>query len=664
MPDSRPQTSPPTWLSGEIESSLPYQILTQSHDAVWLRGLPDGGVTFLGNGFESLWGISLAAATENPEQLHDRLHPLDRAIRVARWQSPVESYDWEIEYRIIRPNEELRWVRETAFVLRDATGRITHGVGFMRDVTYYKLFGLTRRENEERFQKFFDQNPIGCCMVSARSLRFTAVNAAFAQMTGYSADELIGQRPDDLGLWLDETLPNLMVQSLRQCPHSEQLETTLRVRHGHLCQIALTAMAVDVGEQRYIALLCQDVTSAKHLQSQLMDSEARFRALFMGLPDMVAHISQDGRVYDLNRVDFGYEKGQLMARNFFDWFVPEDQPKLRAALADSLTKASQRPSFEARIQLSTEQPQWCAGRIAGVHFNQSAAEFLITLRDIADQKRAADELRRLNEEISEANIKLRELDKLKARFAATLIHDLRSPLTCIHSVLEILDDASIEDSSRQLIAVSQSSLQRALDMISNIQHVYQSEEGLLKLNCAPVTPQTFIRPCWEASCIEAQRKRLNLTLDYAFDTASPELPLVYGDASKLERAMSNLLSNAIKFTPPGGSIRVSVAVVNGEGVNIGRDFVEVSILDTGTGIPPEDLPYVFDVYRQSRNNRTGVGFGLGLSIVKSIIAAHGGDVRVESQIGVGTRFFFHLPVYLGEAGESGNVAQKSPETIF
>ncbi len=630
-------------LTGEVEPRLMFHVLEQHYDLVWIRRLSDGHLALFGKGLARLWGCPAEEAPRNADTFHQSIHPADRALRMACWQSPATSANWELEYRVIHPTGEIHWVRETAFAICDTPGQPTHVVGLIRDITHYKLIGLVRRETEAQLYGFFEQNLLGCCLLSASSLRFTTVNAAFVRLTGYSVEDLIGRRPDDLNLWLDQTLPNLVFESLRQSSYGKQIETTLLTHQNDIRHVELTATALDVGDQRYIALLCRDITDAKQLQTQLADSEARFRALFMGLPDLVVHISHEGRVYDINHADFGYEKAQLIGRNFFDWFCEEDHPAVRMALAQALLAADSRCSFEARLRLPSGEVVWCAGQTAGVHFNQSAAEFLITLRDVASHKQAVTELHRLNTEISEANDSLRELDKLKARFAATLIHDLRSPLTCVYSVLELLDHPTLDEGLRHLLAISQNSLQRALDMIGSIQHIYQSEEGLLRLECAPIHPKTFIQPCWESTCIEGKKKNLHLALTYSFDT---DQPLIFGDAPKLERAVSNLLTNAMKFTPPGGSVTVNVTVLNGSGVNIGRDFVEISILDTGIGIPPEDLPYVFDVYRQSRNNRTGVGFGLGLAIVKSIVAAHGGDVRVESQVSVGTSFSILLPVYV------------------
>ncbi|OYT72021.1 MAG: hypothetical protein CFK52_06570 [Chloracidobacterium sp. CP2_5A] len=652
--DSEMPGLPSGCLKDEADWSLLWTTLGHHYDIVWIRRLADDSLMFFGDGLARLWGCSVADAVQDPSQLDKAIHPADRSLRANCWQSSVADDNWEIEYRVIQPSGETRWVRESAMTLRDSTDQPTHLAGLIRDVTRYKLAERICRETERQWWKFFEQNPLGCCLLSARSLRFAAANAAFAELIGYPVEEIIGRHPDDFGLWLDPTLPRLVFQSLRQFAQSEVFETALRLPTQELRQVELTAMTLEAGDQRYIALMCRDVTRAKQLQRQLMDDETRFRALFMGLPDIVAHISSEGRVYDVNHADFGYEKAALLERNFLDWFAVEDRPQIQASLAQSLTEIGDRQAFEARIQHSDGTLKWYAGRVAGAHFNESITEFLITLRDVAAQKQAADELRQLNHEIAEANAKLRELDKLKARFAATLVHDLRSPLTSIYSALEILDNASIDDGLRYLLSISRSSLQRALDMISSIQHIYQAEEGMLKLDCALITPQAFIQACWEAACIEGRKKELAMTLAYAFDADEP--PLLYGDAPKLERAFNNLLLNALKFTPPGGSITLNVSIINGSGVNIGRDFVEISILDTGVGIPPEDLPYIFDAYRQSRNNRTGVGFGLGLAIVKSVIAAHGGDVRVESQIGIGTQFSIQLPIAAARVASAASSA--------
>jgi len=108
--------------------------------------------------------------------------------------------------------------------------------------------------------------------------------------------------------------------------------------------------------------------------------------------------------------------------------------------------------------------------------------------------------------------------------------------------------------------------------------------------------------------------------------------------SKLDRVLSNLVDNAIKFTPAGGAVRVTWGIESGLGVESGLRFAVVTVTDSGPGIAPEELPYIFDPYRQAPTARDRGGFGLGLSVVQRVIAEHGGRVQVRSQLGVGTEF--------------------------
>lgn len=125
----------------------------------------------------------------------------------------------------------------------------------------------------------------------------------------------------------------------------------------------------------------------------------------------------------------------------------------------------------------------------------------------------------------------------------------------------------------------------------------------------------------------------------------PLAPLeVEGDEGQLERVFSNLMDNALKFTPAKGRVTLSLRTEAGEGVEEGLRFAATRVHDTGLGIPPEDLPFVFDPYHQANSGRARGGLGLGLAIVARIVADHGGRIRMQSQLGVGTEFSVLLPL--------------------
>ncbi|MDE3246102.1 MAG: HAMP domain-containing histidine kinase, partial [Acidobacteriota bacterium] len=118
---------------------------------------------------------------------------------------------------------------------------------------------------------------------------------------------------------------------------------------------------------------------------------------------------------------------------------------------------------------------------------------------------------------------------------------------------------------------------------------------------------------------------------------------IQGDPVKLERALANLLGNAIKFTPKGGRVLVEVAAETGTGVDAGLRWTTFKVVDSGPGIAPEELPYIFDAYRHARRHSAGEGVGLGLAIVQNIVASHRGRLLAQSQLNLGSSFTIMLP---------------------
>lgn len=616
------------------EAALLRQSLDHLQHVFWVATWPEKRLLYANREFEKVWGVSPAVATHEPERLAAAIHPDDRAMRASAQENPHGS---DIEYRICGPDGVTRWLRETIFPIRDAAGRPVRLVGLAKDITAYKRLGDAVRESEERFRKFFDLNPSPSCIFNARTGKVVEINTAFEELTGYTRREVLGKSFGKLHLWLDSTLPALVLNALRQKAAPQAFDTTIRTRTGQLRDLTVAANVVTIGERPCVVAVATDLTDFNQLRRQLTESEARFRSLVEHAPDILICTTLDGEVTYLNHADLGCQESTLLGQNLLDYTTEANT--IRAAMRDVMA-TGQAASFEAQFHFSGEDQRWCAGRVAPIWCGEQITELLFRLRDIQDRKAAELELQKLYADIADANTKLRELDRLKARFAAMLVHDLRSPLGCVHSALELFETtAKTDDDTRHLIGIARNSLERALNLLNEVQEVYRTEETGITLKRTPCDVTALLQEAIDGIRSEANRK--NITLKYE----PPEhLPRLLADRNKLLRVVSNLLTNAVKFTSKGGIVMLNAAVVNGMGVNIGRDFVEISVTDTGIGIPPEDLPYVFDVYRQSRNNRSGVGVGLGLSIVKSIVAAHGGDVQVESQPGVGTSFTISMPI--------------------
>jgi diguanylate cyclase (GGDEF)-like protein len=242
---------------------------------------------------------------------------------------------------------------------------------------------------------------------------------------------------------------------------------------------------------------------------------------------------------------------------------------------------------------------------------------------------------RLQREMAEANKRLVELDRVKATFAAMLVHDLRSPLGVVQATLNLLQEktaVSPDADLHELLDLSVGGLKSMVALINELLEIYRSEQTEVKPVRERLDVAEVLRRCAGEARLDAHRRQVSL--EVAVEGSLPSL----GDRTRLERAFGNLIGNALKFTRAGGHLAISAGPAEVEG----KRMVRVEVRDSGTGIPEGEIPYIFDLYRQAETGRRS-GVGLGLAIVKRILDAHGASIAVASQVGVGTSFTVDLP---------------------
>jgi signal transduction histidine kinase len=224
---------------------------------------------------------------------------------------------------------------------------------------------------------------------------------------------------------------------------------------------------------------------------------------------------------------------------------------------------------------------------------------------------------------------------MKATFAAMLVHDLRSPLGVVQVTLGLLQEKVAESADPdlpELLDLSMSGLKSTVALINELLEIYRSEQTMVAPVRERIDVAEIVRRCAGEARLDAQRRQV--VLDVAVTGPLPGL----GDRTRLERAFTNLIGNALKFTRAGGHIAIQAAPARADG----RKVLRVQVRDNGMGIPEEEIPYIFDLYRQVETGRRS-GVGLGLAIVKRILDAHGGSIAVASQLGVGSAFTVDLP---------------------
>ncbi len=254
-------------------------------------------------------------------------------------------------------------------------------------------------------------------------------------------------------------------------------------------------------------------------------------------------------------------------------------------------------------------------------------------RELEDMSAAYDRL-------NQSNLELLELDRLKSDFIGTVSHELKTPLTILLGYNEYLQSGKLgpltDEQARAVDAMSRS-LKKLHRQISDLLDFTRLESGKLTVDPEPFPLKPLVDEVLGGQRVMLERKGLEAVAEVAEDVA------VNADRGRIAQVLDNLLVNAIKFTEKG-IIRVTAEASPAEGQ------VVIVVTDTGIGIPEEAIPRIFDRFFQVESTdaaRRQTGMGLGLSIVKAIVTAHGGRISVKSRVGEGTGISFTLPMAVG-----------------
>ncbi|MBC7911629.1 MAG: GAF domain-containing protein [Pyrinomonadaceae bacterium] len=253
---------------------------------------------------------------------------------------------------------------------------------------------------------------------------------------------------------------------------------------------------------------------------------------------------------------------------------------------------------------------------------------------------------------------LREASRLKDEFLATISHELRTPLTAIRGWVDLLSENPALEDDQELqdgINVIQNSAVSLSQLISDLLDLSRIQRKVLRLDCKPLAINEPVLDAVQSVRQAAVARNLELKLELG-----ENLPVINADAHRLQQVLWNLLHNAIKFTPEGGQISIRSRLLDTTEYLIGDDeesdrnisrWIVLEVSDTGEGIPPDFLPYVWDRFRQAdgSSTRRHGGLGIGLALVKELVEAHGGQVEAKSE-GRGAIFIVRLPV----TSESGS----------
>jgi PAS domain S-box-containing protein len=477
----------------------------------------------------------------------------------------------------------------------------------------------------------------------------TDVNRQTCEITGYAREELIGSPFKQYF-----TDPQRAEEGVRLVLGEDRVtnyELTIRARDGRETVVSYNATTFrDAdGRLRGVFAAARDITAQKSLEERIRRQNAELTEATAFLNNVLESSTEysiiamdlEGRILNWNagaRRNYGYSAEDMVGkRNARILYTPEDlgvgkvdafmDTALRSGKAEAVFERVREDGrrFTASVALSLRRG--AAGTPIG---------FVLISKDITDQKRLEEQLRRQNEELEEQNRRVQEANRLKSEFLANMSHELRTPLNAIIGFSELLHDGragAVNTKQKSYVGDVLTSARHLLQLINDVLDLSKVESGKMEFFPEPVDPTRLMTEVRDILRTLTARKRIRLHSEI-----DPALGQVVLDPAKLKQVLFNYLSNALKFTPEEGQVTLRMRAV-------GTEDLVVEVEDTGIGIRPEDIPRLFVEFEQldASASKKYQGTGLGLALTKRIVEAQGGRVGVTNTPGKGSIFSAILP---------------------
>ncbi len=358
----------------------------------------------------------------------------------------------------------------------------------------------------------------------------------------------------------------------------------------------------------------------KRAEESLRESEEQYRDLFENANDLIQSIAPDGSILYVNRSwleVLGYSENEARDLNIFDIIHPDSKPHC-IDIFRKIMAGEEATGVEATFLTKTGRTITVEGNISCKRENGIPVATRGIFRDVTERKRA---------------------ERMKDEFISTVSHELRTPLTSIHGSIDLINQGKageIPENAVNLLQIAGRNSRRLRNLIDDLLDMQKIETGKMDFKMKPMELTSLVMQMLEENKSFADQ----FCVDFVMDGILPDVK-VNADRDRLAQVMNNLLSNAAKFSPPEGRVEISVSRLN--------NAARVSVRDHGPGIPEDFREKIFMKFTQADSSRTRArgGTGLGLSIAKSIVEIHGGSIGFETELGVGTTFYFDLPEWKG-----------------
>ncbi len=595
---------------------------------------------FVSSSCLGLTGYTAEELIKNGEKSYAELFDSDtRAEYSATVQAAIETRSqYSMEYQLNTRCGEKKWVWEHGSVVSSNQGDVQAIEGYIVDVTGRKKAEIAQRASDTRFTDF-GRIAADWFWEMGPDLRFTYLSGRFEEVLGVSAKDVIGRTRAELHgssgnqrhVWAE----HLRVLEAHE-PFNDFNVVWTRRNDGTTCTISLSGEPQfnDNGEFLGFRGVGRDITTLKRNASQL-------RAFFELSPDAIVIIDIDKSIRFANSMAstlFGYSHKELIGRAISD-LLPENVWRRYTANSESEFSASRTQRMGHELDLSAIRSD---GTMFPVEIGISPIEdagrtlLLATVRDISERKFYEDQERQmLLEHAHDARL------STAGELASGLAHELNQPLLAISSncdtgLLIARESPTIDVDLVQILEENYAYSLRAGQIIHSLRKLVQKAEP----DQNPTDINSLIEDTCKLIASEANSARVTIKLDL-----SDDIPLVVLDAVHIQQVLVNLERNAIEALSQDNSAVRTLTISSALQTDA---FVKITVADNGPGVSSEIVDRIFDQHITSRKS----GMGLGLSISRSMIEAHGGHLWLDTQCKVGAVFHFTLPVEYASTRES------------
>ena len=521
-------------------------------------------------------------------------------------------------YVLIAKDGTERLVDDNAAPIRDEDGQIVGGVLTFRDVTDRRKAELAREKSERELADFFENASVALHWIGPDGVILRANHTELA-MLGYTREEYVGQHISKFHVdrdVIDDALSRLLRgDSLSKFP------ARMRHRDGSIKKVLIDSNSLwDTGRFLHSRCVMFDVTEQKREE----ETRSLLAAIVSASDDAIVSKTLDGIILSWNQGAerlFGYSRAEAVGRSTDLIIPPALRPEERQIL-QRIRQGDRIDHFET-IRVTKD------GRRLNISLTVSP------LRDESGRVIGASKVARDITERKQMDEALREADRRKDEFLATLAHELRNPLAPIRHSLEILlrseGDPGLFRHATDILGRQLSHMIRLVDDLLDVSRITRDK---LQLRKTRLELASIIKNAVEASRPLAERDQQTI------DVSLPEQPIFLdGDPVRLTQVFSNLFNNACQYTEPGGRIWLTAERQDSE--------VVVLVRDSGIGMPADQLDGIFEMFAQvdDESERPRRGLGIGLTLVRRLVQLHGGTVTARSEgRGLGSEFEVRLPI--------------------